>query len=227
MFLLLSTGTFVADTVRVTLPVTQPQRISAGSSSFPSWKSLPTECDASTLIELIATVEDLKEFLTARATHRNAEGVSDFLCTYRESPEDFRQDGWTGPCNTFAEFTAHWAYVHGGIPYTVSLCPKGVTSKLTKGWHQITVCRVGHHQLLIFDNEDAIEWEGTLEEYVTAERADMTIFSIGGVIPWRKTQDTIRAKFLDHLRRNMTELEESPLPRSREKQLATPPMPLV
>jgi len=204
------------DTNNAIKPVPQPQRISQSGSGL-SYVSLTAakpspDADIDELMISLPTVEDVQEFLMKHTEHENVYNPATFLTTFRESPERFQQHGWTGPCNTFAEFASYWAYVHGGSPYIITLWPKGIFTKCRENWHQIAACRTSDKEMLIFDNQSVTPWKGTIEEYVEETHPEKSVASLGGVILWRLTQDNFRAKLADHAVFNTEELKICPLP---------------
>ncbi len=168
------------------------------------------------------TVQKFQRFLDAHAEYREVDGMLDFLRRYRQDPADCLEENgdWKGACNNFAELSATWAAMHGGIPYVVTLCPGGWVAKLKQDWHQITVCRLPGNRLCIFNERSVTPFEGTLQEYLRQEYPDMKIWGIGGVMEWRRVQNTIRAKLYQHVLASNADpdgLREADLPFGEER----------
>jgi len=219
-----SLGLLAADTYRVAHPIGQPVRLSRQSSPSSSGREAPQpDWSMDDLMDNLETVEDVEEFLLRHTAHSGDLGMRDFISTYRQPPECFQHRNWTGPCNTFAEFTAQWAYLHGGAPYIVTLCPEGFSEKWKHTWHQITVCET-ETGLTIFNNDSVIDHQGSLKEFLAKQYPNMTIAPVGGSIPWRATQPSFRAKLLEHLQGNTEQIPVGPLPR---RKAPAPPYPLA
>jgi len=203
------------DTGNAIAPIPQPQRISQDASTLSSVSAMrekpSPDAQVDDIIAALPTIEDFQEFVSANATHAEPEDVPTFVNTFRQPPERFQQESWSGPCNTFAEFASYWAYVHGGSPYIVSLWPKGTLAKCKESWHQIAVCQTDD-ELLVFDNKSVTSWRGTVEAYVEKEYPEKSVAPFGGIIPWRLTRDNFRAKLASHMAPNAEELEISALP---------------
>lgn len=205
----------ILDTANAIRPVPQPQRISRSGAFLSPSAATTKPCPDAEIDELMATlstVEDFQEFLDANTTQALPGDVPTFVTTFRQPPERFQREKWSGPCNSFAEFAAYWAYVHGGTPYIVTLWPNGILDKCRENWHQIAVCRTHETELFIFNNKSVTGWRGTIAEYVEKEYPEKSVASLGGVIPWQLTQDTIRAKIASHTVCNTEDLAISPLP---------------
>jgi len=213
---LLAIGSVLAwENTQAISPVAQPQRVASARIASPSQSAtfVDPEGDTDAIIEQLGTVDDFREFLDKHCSQRNVDGAGDFIATFRQSPEALQAQGWQGPCNNLAEFSAHWAYVHGGAPYIVSLCPPGITDKFSHPWHQLAICQEPCGRLLIFDNTTLCEWDGSLEEYVRKEHPALVIAPVGGVVPWKQVRETFRARILEHVRGNTDELMIAELPR--------------
>ena len=229
MNVLLAIGSLLAvETTDAIQPVKQPLRIEPRSASafHPGGTRHPVSPDEDihSIMHGLETVEDLEKFLHEHTIHKNEDVDAGFFETYRQDPEDFQAQGWKGPCNNFAEFTAHWAYCHGGTPYIVSLCPKGVVPKCTDSWHQVTVCKMEDGRLLIFNNEIITWWNGTLDDYIEKKFPTFDVFPFGGVIEWKLAQNNFRAKAAQHFVPNETEMKESSLPFRRSESRHTAPL---
>lgn len=175
-------------------PVRFAPRVSDGTLHVVS----PDE-DIGTIFAYLQTVDDLAVFLRMHTHSDEAGNPLSFLSRFRQSPASLQRDGWKGTCNNFAEFTAEWAYRHSGIPYIVTLWPKGSLSKLRESWHQLTACRLPDGRLLLFDNTEIFILRGTLACYVAGAHEGKEIPSIGGIIEWQLARDTPLAKFHQHL----------------------------
>jgi len=208
-------------------PVPQPQRVAACPIVSPSQGAsfVDPDGDADAIIGQLSTVDDFREFLSEHCSQRNVDDAGDFIATFRQSPRELQAQGWQGPCNNLAEFSAHWAYVHGGAPYIVSLCPPGITEKFSRPWHQLAVCQESGGRLFVFDNTTLCEWDGSLEEYIRKEHPALVIAPVGGVVPWKQVRETFRARILEHLQGNVGELLSAELPRRAAPH--TPPIMLA
>jgi len=207
-------GVLVCENTNAIAPIQQPTIFTGASSSSARMTkdTVSPKEDVEQIFRQLTTVEDLANFLREHCTHRNAEGVHDFISTFRCRPEELQNNEWTGPCNTFAEFTAQWAYRHGGTPYLVSLYPKGTLSKLDQSWHQFAVNKLPNGHYIIFDNTSIYLWKQSLAEYIAKDHPNRTMMPIGGLVKWQLLKDTWRARFSNHLAPNETELECAPLP---------------
>ncbi|MFA7682359.1 MAG: hypothetical protein WCX61_05005 [Candidatus Peribacteraceae bacterium] len=208
------------DTIDATAPIPQPTRFNHSSVAAlsPTKDAVQPQENIEQIFSQITTVEDLMQFLEKHCKHRDAKGICDFFATFRCRPEELQNAEWNGPCNTFAEFTAQWAYRHGGAPYLVSLYPKGILPKLNETWHQFAINKLPNGHYIIFDNTSVYLWEKSLEEYIAKDHPNRTMMAIGGLVRWRLLQNTWQARLCNHLAPNETELECAPLPLHRHPQ---------
>lgn len=194
-------GVFGIDTARVCMPVPQPRRIAASSrGGTPEPRASPDPAmDLDALLERLESVEDVGKFLANNAAYRGPSGAVEFLWEYRQEPRNFQEKAWRGPCNNFAEFAGTWVLQRGGIPYVVSLCPRGLLPKAREDWHQFLACKRTDGILIVFDNRSVLVSEESLEKYLAREHPAMTIAPVGGIIRWKKVQNDPRAKLLQHI----------------------------
>lgn len=168
------------------------------------------------LPELFYALRDPKEaaaFLKQYQTHDTPQNPLSFTTTFRTSAQEFLKRG-SGCCNNYAEFWGELWMATGRKPYLVSMWPtrercsgkknEGIKGK---GWHMIAVySRINpethERQLVIGDNDDAVFWDKTLEEYAASK--GMAILPFGGIQPFQPAADDhdFRAKICDLSRGN-------------------------
>lgn len=192
-------------------PIEQPPRIATAQSDSGTYYPMPIpepDADMETIMHSLQTVEDLEEFLKKNTEHENV-GLTEFVRSYRRSPRELQQNDWKGPCNNFAEFTAEWAYKHGGIPYLISVWPEDVLQKFGNAWHQFTACKLQNGTYVIFDSRDVVEWKGDLTEYIRQLSPNWDTTPVN-ITRWRKTQENVRARWAQHLQNTCDENNMEP-----------------
>lgn len=169
------------------------------------------------LMDLLATEEDVQDFLQKHGKGSTPQNPKQFVESYRLTPAQFQENGWEGPCNNFAEFWCDWGERHGKKMYLVALWPKdkeGNTFKDRHSWHLIgafsQVNRDGEKEIYVCDN-NSIHKVPRLEEY--AEVLGMEILPMGGVTRWQREAPgtDIRAQFWGQMAFNAQDMEPSPL----------------
>ncbi len=213
-----------------TRPLEQPQPLPVGLSALSDDTSeLPDKnAPVQEIFEKLETLEELIQFAQENLQFNRPGNPATFFATFRQDVADFQADNWKGPCNNWAEFSAHWVHMHGGHPYIVSVYPKGITDKFSKGWHQFMVCKTNDGSLTIFDQHanvddpeqtgkyQALRWEGSLEEYLQKYHPNSTLTPRGGVVSWQLLRNNAIGKFYPHLGANEEIAATSVLPTKNE-----------
>jgi len=190
------------DTATALRPAPQPEQISAYTAPLTTGDEenlLSPTGNVDALIRNLRTTKDLEIFLEKNTTYKQSPFSPNFINTYRESPTQFQKNGWEGSCSHFAEFNATWAYVHGGKPYMVTLCPRGLIEKKSDLWHQVVVCKHHNGQFVVFRNQNVELISGPLTAYLSKEYPTMELMPFGSIIPWRARKDDWRAKAGEHI----------------------------
>ena len=161
------------------------------------------------LFELLRDPKDAEAFLRKHIRGYSPEGIADFCRRFRNQP-DLMLKGKEAECNNLAEFWCQLWEATGRKPYMVSMWPTSEKSwqhrndgiKSKKGWHMIAAYRRKNptsraEEFVIGDNQSAVEWAGTLDEY--AASIGMSILPIGGVQKYvpAATNDDFRAQIWD------------------------------
>ncbi len=196
-------------------PVEQPVPVaqsanSAGTAPGPAHPDMPID----ELMRCLDTAEALQAFLETHTRFDDVGFPVRFVQTFRQHPEAFRRSGWTGPCNTYANFTGEWAAARGLSSYTVSMWPENPGARLAKAWHSFqAICIADGKHYIVFDNQSMTDWHGSLEEYVAEKHPRMRVLPAGGIVLWRRTQENFLGSLSLHFHANQTVHRQEMVPR--------------
>lgn len=113
----------------------------------------------------------------------------------------------------------------GETSYTVSMGPSHVVWFFWDPHHQVQVqCISRGKRYRIYDNDSYYYENGTLAECMAKKHPQMMIYLAGGVIPWKRTSETIIGGFGKHVRFNVDEMDMEEYPEVNEMPAAPGPM---
>lgn len=168
--------------------------------------------DIERIMEQLDSPERTGEFLRKSVTGEMPKFPVRFLQTYRKHPRTFLGDG-KGACNAYANFFGEWSARKGITSYTVSLCPRHPVSAVWNSWHQVQViCIRRGERYLIFDNGQCTYCDGDVHANLQRLYPDMTVIPYGGIVPWKRTTETVVGALSLHTQGSVdeTDMVETP-----------------
>ncbi len=131
-----------------------------------------------------------------------------FLSNYRPSPQTMLKTRKSA-CNGRGNWNGERLARQGVASSIVSLCPADPVRIFCEPWHQVlAVCIRPGERYLIFDNNDHEYLNGNLRSCLAQKYPSMMIMpGMGGVVPWKRTSETVIGSFSPHANWNTDELQ--------------------
>ena len=196
--------------VRPHIHLTSYNQVSAPTPRLPH-----PEDDIQTIIDELDTDEKYQQFVKEYGNSMMPRTPWTFLSSYAYSPEEFRDNNWTGACNTYAEFSCEVGARHGKKMYQMALWPNGKkkdssdntadNKKHRHSWHIVSFYKkqdytTGAINYVIFDNTTVTELDANTSLASWADdRGYAIIHPIGGIVEWERTARDCRAELGRHM----------------------------
>lgn len=173
------------------------------------------QADIEIIMHALDTDEKYEVFMKAHALHMLPITPPTFLQTYAESPEEFQENNWRGPCNTFAEFACEVGERHNKEMYLMAMWPSRPKSpfdarsvmeyKYGNAWHMVAFYKrhnrgTGTTRYVIFNNSDVHELnEGEMLEDWARSLGFSITQPLGGIVKWERVPRDWRAELGRHV----------------------------
>ncbi len=208
---LLMTG---AKTTHDLWSVEQPTQTSGGYSFVGKGEGpMPSpDDDLEDIMRRLETDKMNEEFLKTHTSSYMPAFPFQFVWNYPRPPATVLREKQRC-CSDAANWNGERIARQGKKSYTVSMGPHHPVWFFWDPHHQVQVqCINKGKRYKIYDNDGYYYENGTLEECMAKKHPTMRIYPAGGVLPWKRTSNTIIGGFAKHVRFNVDEMDMEEYP---------------